>query len=107
MTLRRPCSEPLRSASRTRVGRSRPFGTIINLPSGRYRARYWQLRRQVSAPFNFATKADAGTWLAGVESDITPGTPGQLLGRIGCSGRGRREVDEPACVATHTRETYE
>lgn len=41
------------------MARSRPFGNIRKLPSGRYQARYYQLGKQVPAEVTFVTKADA------------------------------------------------
>lgn len=55
------------------MARSRPFGTIRRLSSGRYQARYWHLGKQISADVTFATKADARTWLSSVETDLRRG----------------------------------
>ncbi len=55
------------------MARVRPFGTIRRLPSGRYQARYWYLGRQVAADTTFATKSDARSWLASVETDMHRG----------------------------------
>jgi hypothetical protein len=52
------------------VAAARRFGTIDKLPSGRYRARYWWLGRQVPAPSTFATNSDARTSLAKTEADL-------------------------------------
>lgn len=52
---------------------TRPFGNIRKLPSGRYQARYWHLGQQVPADTTFATKAEARTWLARVETDLGDG----------------------------------
>jgi len=56
------------------LARSRPFGTIRTLPSGRHQARYWHLGRQVAADVTFATKAEARAWLARMETEIGEGT---------------------------------
>jgi len=95
------------SEENPRVGRARPFGTISKLPSGRYRARYWRLGRQVSAPITFATKTDARTWLAGVETDMARGlhldaSAGSIpLGVYAATWMKQR------ALRPHTRETYE
>lgn len=51
--------------------RRREFGTVRQLPSGRWQARYWApdgSRR--TAPETFATKTDAQTWLTLTQADI-------------------------------------
>ncbi|EXU66547.1 integrase [Streptomyces sp. PRh5] len=51
--------------------RRREFGTVRQLPSGRWQARYWApdgSRRK--APETFATKTDAQTWLTLTQADI-------------------------------------
>lgn len=89
------------------MGRSRPFGTITKLPSGRYRARYWQLGTQVSAPSTFATKADARTWLAGVETDMNRGLHiNASAGSIPLGVYSEKWMKQRA-LRPHTRETYE
>lgn len=55
------------------MARSRPFGNIRKLPSGRYQARYYRLGKQVPADTTFATKADARAWLATMETDLLGG----------------------------------
>jgi hypothetical protein len=55
------------------VARTRPFGTVVKLPSGRYRARYWKLGKQVSAPSTVRTKSDARAWLSIIETDLARG----------------------------------
>jgi hypothetical protein len=56
-----------------RQGRRR-FGAVRRLPSGRYQVRYRTAdRRDVTAPMTFATKADAGRYLAKVEADLLRG----------------------------------
>ena len=52
----------------------RRFGNVRRLPSGRWQASYvGPDRRRHSAPSTFSTRADAGRWLALVESDILRG----------------------------------
>ncbi len=55
------------------MGKSRPFGNIRKLKSGRYQARYWHLGKQVPADTTFATKANARAWLATMETDLLSG----------------------------------
>jgi len=55
------------------MARTKPFGTIRKLPSGRYQARYYHLGKQVPADETFATKADARTWLAAIETEQASG----------------------------------
>ena len=55
--------------------RRRTFGTIRELSSGRWQARYTSpdgVRHR--APHSFVTKAKASQWLAGVENDLARGT---------------------------------
>jgi integrase len=56
-----------------RQGRRR-FGAVRKLPSGRYQVRYRTADgRDVTAPMTFATKVDAGRYLAKVEADLLRG----------------------------------
>lgn len=50
--------------------RSRAFGTVRQLESGRYQASYLQDGVRHLAPQTFRTKADANSFLANVETDI-------------------------------------
>ena len=73
--------------------RRRGFGKVRRLPSGRYQASYagpdW---RRHNAPATFATKTDAGGWLAGQQTDIARGTWGR-------PAPARREVPRFAAYA--------
>ncbi|GEK86805.1 tyrosine-type recombinase/integrase [Microbacterium aerolatum] len=60
-----------RSATRRAPGQ---WGTIQQLPSGRWRAFYRHEGRRISAPATFATKDAASSWLAGEHADRTRGT---------------------------------
>ena len=52
----------------------RQFGRIRKLPSGRWQARYPDgLGRDIPAPSTFATKADASTYLARVQTEMERG----------------------------------
>ena len=52
----------------------RTFGSIRQLPSGRWHARFRDRDgQQRSAPQTFAAKADAGRWLSRTQADIERG----------------------------------
>jgi integrase len=53
----------------------RQFGSVEELPSGRWRVRY-RIEDGTfrTAPEPFATKKAAGTWLAGIQTDMAKGT---------------------------------
>ena len=53
--------------------RSRTFGNVRKLPSGRYQASYWQDGKRHSAEHTFDYKADADARLASVQTDIGRG----------------------------------
>ena len=54
------------------MAQRRGFGTVRELPSGRWQARVTDPRsgRLQSAPDTFTTKAAAGRWLASMETDF-------------------------------------
>jgi hypothetical protein len=54
--------------------RRRTFGTVVRLPSGRYRARYFYQGVFHNAPETYRTVADANAWLTVEESSIQQGT---------------------------------
>jgi hypothetical protein len=60
--------------------RRRTFGTVVNLPSGRYRARYFYKGVFHNAPETYRTVADANTWLTVEESKILQGTWAPVAG---------------------------
>lgn len=67
------------------AGRSRRFGSIRRLPSGRYQARYLGPDQQIhKAPVTFSLKGDAETFLATIRTDIVraswqpPSRPGRV-----------------------------
>jgi integrase len=71
----------------------RGFGKVRRLPSGRYQASYVGPDGQRhNAPDTFATKTDAGGWLAGQQTDIARGTWGK-------PAPARREVPRFAAYA--------
>jgi hypothetical protein len=53
----------------------RSFGTVRQLPSGRWQARYrdHMSNRMISAPNRFLTKVDAARWLSSIETDMARG----------------------------------
>ncbi len=55
------------------MAKTRPFGSIRRLNSGRYQARYWHGDKQVPADTTFVTKADARAWLARMETEVLGG----------------------------------
>jgi integrase len=56
------------------MSKRRQFGKIRRLPSGRWQARYRDgSGQEVAAPYTFATKADAGRFLARVQADMDRG----------------------------------
>ena len=54
----------------------RDFGTVRQLPSGRWQARYRHPRtnERILAPTTFKMKGDANRWLAAIQRDIERGT---------------------------------
>ena len=54
--------------------RRRTFGTVVRLPSGRYRARYFYQGVFHNAPETYRAVADANAWLTVEESKILQGT---------------------------------
>ena len=50
------------------------FGSVRKLPSGRYQARYRHEGLTQTAPDTFASKADAGAWLAEMLTELRRGT---------------------------------
>ena len=81
----------------------RQFGTIRKLPSGRWQARYRdQAGRAHAAPDTFATRADAGRWLAKAETELSRGQfVDPKVGRI----RLEDWVTEYMAGAVHLRAT--
>jgi integrase len=57
------------------VPKRRRFGSVRQLPSGRWQARYLDTRGAAQpAPRTFVRKTDADLWLAAVEADMSRGT---------------------------------
>jgi integrase len=90
-----------------RQGRRR-FGAIRRLPSGRYQVRYRTLDgRDVTAPTTFATKADAGRYLAKVEADRLRGEwADPRLGRTTFGEWADRWLDSTMNLRANTKAGY-
>ena len=59
----------------------RDFGSIRKLASGRFQARYrLPSGRMIAAPNTFASKGDAGRYLASIETDLARGAFAQPSG---------------------------
>lgn len=91
------------------MGRRRQFGSVRKLPSGRWQARYeTEGGRSITARRTFPSRAEAGRWLASVETDQARGawvdpragkTPFADYARIWLGGQAR--------ITRRTREIYE
>lgn len=55
------------------MARTRHFGTVRRLPSGRWQARYYVDGRRHTAPRTFDTKTAAAGWLAHTQTDLDRG----------------------------------
>jgi integrase len=90
-----------------RQGRRR-FGAIRRLPSGRYQVRYRTPDgRDVTAPTTFATKADAGRYLAKVEADLLRGEwADPRLGRTTFGEWTDRWLDSTMNLRANTKAGY-
>jgi integrase len=89
------------------VAKTRAFGTIRKLPSGRYQARYWHLGKQASSGATFATKGDARAWLATVETDLRRGDHfDSSAGSMRFDAYAEQWMEDRP-LRPRTRETYE
>ncbi|MGD9792202.1 MAG: tyrosine recombinase XerC [Acidimicrobiia bacterium] len=88
------------------MAKTRAFGTIRKLQSGRFQARYWHLGKQISAGATFPTKGDAHAWLSSVETDINRGE--RLDPRSGTVKFGAYATEwlEHRSLRPRTRDTY-
>jgi integrase len=89
------------------MAKSRTFGTIRTLPSGRLQARYWHLGKQIAAGSSFTTKADARAWLASVETDLKRGDHFDPSGGSELFGAYAAEWLANRALRPRTRETYD
>ena len=88
----------------------RSFGTVRQLPSGRWQARYRdpQTNRLVAAPERFATKVDASRWLSAVQTDISRGSwVDPNAGRVSLEDFAARWLSDHPGLRPRTRENYE
>ncbi len=88
----------------------RSFGTVRQLPSGRWQARYRdpESNRMTSAPVRFATKVDAGRWLSSVETDIARGRWVQPeAGRVTLTDFAEQWLTDHPGLRPRTRENYD
>jgi integrase len=88
----------------------RSFGTVRQLPSGRWQARYRDpdTNRLVAAPQLFATKKQAAEWLSSVQTDISRGGwIDPAAGRIILAEFASRWVSDHPGLRPRTRENYE
>lgn len=86
----------------------RQFGSIRRLPSGRWQARFRLPSGEVvAAPITFATKGDAGRWLASVETDRTRGLwLDPRAGRVKLDTYASEWLASRVRLAPRTREIY-
>jgi integrase len=91
------------------MGGKRQFGSVRKLPSGRWQARYRGLDgRLVTAPRTFATKGDAGRWLASVEADRARGIwLDPTSGRVRLDEYAKAWLESRVNLAPRTREIYD
>jgi hypothetical protein len=85
----------------------RHFGTVRQLQSGRWQARYRDAAgRQHSAPETFATKADASRWLSRVETELARGDfVDPKLGRVPFADWAEQYLDSAVHLRATTRVT--
>ncbi|MDR5699852.1 tyrosine-type recombinase/integrase [Agromyces aerolatus] len=92
------------------AGRKAPgaWGTVEQLPSGRYRASYRKDGQKFAAPATFASKDDANAWLAGERADRARGVwadPRQ--GRVTLADYAATWMDSRPDLSARTRDTYQ
>ena len=86
----------------------RQFGTIRQLPSGRWQARYrTSTGGRVSAPETFTTRRDASKWLAKAEAEQGRGWIDPNAGKVLLADYARDWLQGQARLAPRTREIYE
>lgn len=94
---------------RKRDGRATPgaWGTVEQLPSGRWRAFYRADGHRFSAPHTFATKDDAHGWLAMERADRTRGTwRDPRAGQVTLREFAEAWMESRPDLAPRTRDTY-
>lgn len=100
-----PAKTPTR---RARKSTRASFGSVRKLPSGRYQARYTDIRmNRHTAPITFATKKQGEDWLATTRADIVRGTwRAPELSTITLANYARDYLASRLDLAPRTRETY-
>ncbi len=91
------------------MAQRRGFGSVRKLPSGRWQARFTHPRtgKIQSAQTTFATKADAGRWLATMETDLDRGDALDLdRGKIAFGAYGKAWLDSRGDLRPKTMELY-
>lgn len=84
------------------------FGTVRQLPSGRWQATYRHEGKQFTAPATFPNKTAAQTWLAGEQSDRTRGVwTDPRLGEVTLTDYAREWLANRTDLAPRTRALYE
>jgi integrase len=93
-----------------RKGRRTPagWGTVEQLPSGRWRAFYRKDAVRFNAPRTFATKDEANTWLAGERADRSRGTwRDPYAGQVTLREYATTWMDSRPDLSPRTRDTYQ
>jgi hypothetical protein len=81
------------------------FGTIRELPSGRFQARYRHLGDRFAAPETFRHKADARAFLSVTEADILRGAwVNPLAGRVRLDEYANMWMDRRPDLAPRTKD---
>lgn len=84
------------------------FGTVRQLPSGRWQATYRHEGTQFTAPATFANKTDAQAWLAGEQTDRTRGVwTDPRLAEVTLTDYAREWLAHRTDLAPRTRNLYE
>lgn len=99
------------TARKTAQGASRrtpgAWGTIEQLPSGKWRAFYRKDGTKFAAPNTFATKDDAHAWLAGERADRSRGTwRDPRHGQVTLSEYANTWMDSRPDLSPRTQDTY-
>ncbi len=91
------------------AGRRRQFGSIRQLPSGRWQARYRNSSGRLGpAPRTFATKGDASCWLAAAEVDQARGLwADPSAGTVSLETYAWEWLRSKTGISPRTREIYE
>jgi integrase len=90
------------------VPSKRQFGTIRQLPSGRWQVRYRTTSgRRAPAPETFTTRRDASKWLAKAEAEQGRGWIDPSAGRVLLTDYAREWLQGQVTLAPRTKEIYE